>query len=66
VEYRVTRKLQEQGGSYFVILPKLWVEAIGLRERDLLDLVFNGQVVIIPPKPRGEQQTAKSKVNSRF
>lgn len=66
MEYRVTRKLQEQGGSYFVILPKLWVEAIGLRERDLLDLVFNGQVVIIPPKPRGEQQTAKSKVNSRF
>jgi len=66
VEYRVTRKLQEQGGSYFVILPKLWVEAIGLRERDLLDLVFNGQVVIIPPKPRGEQQRAKSKVNSRF
>jgi phosphate uptake regulator len=37
-EYEVKRKLQEQSGSYFVILPKLWVESSGLKEGDLVDV----------------------------
>ncbi len=45
-EYRVKRKLQEQGGSYFVILPKLWVTASGLKEHDEVTVTFNDDVTI--------------------
>jgi hypothetical protein len=48
-EYTVTRKLQEQSGSYFVILPKLWVKARGLKERDEMAVTFNDKVTINPP-----------------
>jgi hypothetical protein len=47
-EYEVTRKLQEQRGSYFVFLPKLWVEACGLKERDEVSVTFNDAVTIRP------------------
>jgi hypothetical protein len=47
-EYKVKRKLQEQSGSYFVVLPKIWVEAQGLKESDLLSVTFNGDVTIQP------------------
>lgn len=46
--YEVKRKLQEQSGSYFVILPKLWVEAIGLKQGDIMTVKFNGSVHIQP------------------
>lgn len=49
-EYQVKRKLQEQSGSYFVTLPKLWVESLGLKESDQILLVFNGIVKVIPQK----------------
>ena len=48
--YEVKRKLQEQSGSYFVILPKLWVEAIGLKQGDIMTVKFNGSVHIQPLK----------------
>jgi len=48
-EYTVTRKLQEQGGSYFVVLPKIWVESRGLKQGDTMSVVFNGIVKIKPP-----------------
>ena len=48
-EYKVTRKLQEQGGSYFVVLPKLWVESRGLKQGDSMSVFFNGIVKIKPP-----------------
>jgi hypothetical protein len=48
--YKVKRKLQEQSGSYFVVLPKLWVEKEGLQESDELSVIFNGIVKVIPPK----------------
>jgi len=48
-EYRVKRKLQEQGGSYFVTLPKIWVESLGLEEGDLMSIEFNGIVKVKPP-----------------
>jgi len=47
-EYHVKRKLQEQSGSYFVILPKIWVEALGLKESDDVSVTFNGEVKITP------------------
>ena len=46
--YKVKRKLQEQSGSYFVVLPKLWVEARGLKECDEMAVTFNGDVRIEP------------------
>lgn len=48
-EYTVKRKLQEQSGSYFVVLPKLWVESRGLKQGDLMSVLFNGIVKIKPP-----------------
>lgn len=48
--YEVQRKLQEQSGSYFVILPKLWVEATGLKQGDIMLVKFNGSVHIQPLK----------------
>ena len=49
LEYKVKRKLQEQGGSYFVFLPKIWVESLGLKQGDTMTVVFNGNVKIEPP-----------------
>ena len=48
-EYKVKRKLQEQGGSYFVTLPKIWVDSLELKEGDLMTVEFNGIVKVKPP-----------------
>ena len=48
-EYRVKRKLQEQRGSYFVTLPKIWVDSEELKQGDIMSVEFNGIVKIIPP-----------------
>lgn len=47
-EYEVKRKLQEQSGSYFVILPKIWVESEGLKQGDLVCVKFNGILKLEP------------------
>jgi len=47
-EYKFKRRLQEQRGSYFVIIPKMWVEAKGLKESDVLSVIINGIVKIKP------------------
>ncbi len=49
-EYTVKRKLQEQSGSYFVILPKLWVESLNLKEGDIMKVRFNGGIRIDPSR----------------
>lgn len=51
-KYRVRRKLQEQSGSYFVVLPKIWVESLGLKESDDMSITFNGIVKVKPLKAR--------------
>lgn len=58
-EYTVKRKLQEQRGSYFVVLPKLWVEALGLKESDLVSVTFNGIVKIKPISGSEENERAR-------
>lgn len=55
-EYKVKRKLQEQSGSYFVILPKIWVESSGLKEGDVMSIRFNGSVRIAPLKTQVRTQ----------
>jgi len=47
-QYQVKRKLHGQGGSYLVALPKIWVEAEGLRDGDEVLLLFNDVVKIVP------------------
>jgi antitoxin component of MazEF toxin-antitoxin module len=47
-EYKVERKLQEQGGSYFVVLPKIWIESLGLKEGDPMSIFFNGIIKVVP------------------
>ena len=54
-EYEVKRKLQEQSGSYFVILPKIWVESANLKQGDLLSVKFNGTVRINLLKKKKEE-----------
>jgi antitoxin component of MazEF toxin-antitoxin module len=49
-EYTVKRKLQEQSGSYSVILPKIWVESEGLKQGDLVTVKFNGILKLEPLK----------------
>ena len=49
-EYKVIRKLQEQSGSYYVALPKLWIEANELQQSDELLVFFNGIVKVMPLK----------------
>ena len=41
--------MQEQRGSYFVILPKIWVDSLGLKQGDKMTVIFNGNVKIEPP-----------------
>ena len=53
-EYQVKRKLQEQSGSYFVVLPKIWVESLGLKQGDHMSLKFNGTVKVAPVKSNEE------------
>jgi antitoxin component of MazEF toxin-antitoxin module len=47
-EYQVTRKLQEQSGSYFVVLPKIWVDSLGLKEGDVMSVTFDDIVKVEP------------------
>jgi len=56
-EYKVKRKLQEQSGSYFVILPKIWVESRGLKQGDVVSVKFNGAIRIIGPNTEKETET---------
>jgi antitoxin component of MazEF toxin-antitoxin module len=57
-KYEVKRKLQEQSGSYFVIIPKIWIEALGLKESDDMSVIFNGEVRI---KPSGDSEKLDKK-----
>ena len=56
--YKVKRKLQEQSGSYFVILPKIWVESSNLKKGDLVSVKFNGEVKIAPLEKSQEVKTS--------
>jgi antitoxin component of MazEF toxin-antitoxin module len=53
-EYSVKRKLQEQSGSYFVVLPKIWVKALDLQEGDIMSITFNDVVKVEPMKRKRE------------
>jgi hypothetical protein len=49
-EYIVKRKLHAQGGSFLVALPRIWVQAEGLKNGDEVFLVFNGLVKVLPDR----------------
>ncbi len=54
-EYSVVRKLQEQKGSYFVTLPRLWVQSEQLQQGDLMEVIFNGAIKISPVKKSNDR-----------
>jgi len=60
-EYHVKRKLQEQSGSYFVTLPKIWVEAMALKEGDIMSVRFNGIVKVEPSRKQESTGNATKK-----
>ena len=65
-EYKVERKLQEQSGSYFVILPKIWIESLGLKEGDPMSIFFNGIIKVVPfDKPTIGEDRKISKLGGR-
>jgi len=65
-EYKVERKLQEQSGSYFVILPKIWIESLGLKEGDPMSIFFNGIIKVVPSdKPTIGEDRKISKLGGR-
>jgi len=49
-EYVIDRKLIGAGNSVCVSLPKLWLNAKGLKLGDEIKLSFNGVVKILPPE----------------
>jgi len=59
-EYKVKRKLQEQSGSYFVILPKIWIDSLGLKQGDIMSIKFNGTVKVEPMENKRERDAQKS------
>lgn len=52
VAFRITRKLQEQAGSFFVSLPKFVVAAWRLNQGDDITLLLDpgGDVVVLSPE----------------
>jgi len=59
-EYKVKRKLQEQSGSYFVTLPKIWIDSLGLKQGDIMSIKFNGTVKVEPMKNKRERDAQRS------
>lgn len=49
-EYKTIRKVQEQGGSYLIVLPKIWMDSLEPKEREQMTVTFNGIVKISPIK----------------
>lgn len=52
-QYKVERKLQEQGGSLLVSLPRIWCDAHGLEDASKVEIAFNGDVRIRPSHEAG-------------
>jgi len=48
LEFRVTRRVHEQGGSFLVVLPMPWARAQELEDGDTVDLVYSDIVKVIP------------------
>ncbi len=49
-EYRVKRKVYDQGGSLLVAIPPLWARKVGIRAGSTVEIAFNGVVKILPPQ----------------
>jgi len=46
----VTRKIHDQGGSFLVSLPILWIRSKGLKAGDSVLLRFDEKIIIEPLK----------------
>jgi antitoxin component of MazEF toxin-antitoxin module len=48
--HKDSRKIIKLGNSYAVTLPKKWAEYFGVREKDNVQVISNGVVIIKPQK----------------
>jgi antitoxin component of MazEF toxin-antitoxin module len=48
--YEVTRKIHDQGGSFLVALPILWIRSKGLKAGDSVQIHFDDKIIIEPKK----------------
>jgi len=46
----VRKRLHDQGGSLLVVLPKIWTDSRGLKPHDLVEIVLDENLVIVPLK----------------
>ena len=53
-QFSVRRKLQRQGGSLLVTIPKLWADAESLKQGDRVTIVFDGDIRILSPRNGGK------------
>lgn len=63
------RKIQFTGrSSYIVSLPKAWIREHGLKQGDLVSLVFNpdGSITIFPGKPKEEEETKTIEITEKM
>jgi antitoxin component of MazEF toxin-antitoxin module len=49
-QYKIERKLQEQGGSLLVSLPRIWCNAHGLEDASVVEVTIEDDVRIRPVK----------------
>jgi antitoxin component of MazEF toxin-antitoxin module len=59
--YHETRKISNQGGSYYINMPKEWFEKNGINpeEVDEVELLFDSDLLIINP---GRESEVKKKI----
>lgn len=51
----VRKRLQDQGGSLLVVLPKIWTDSKGLKAHDAVELQLSDNLTIVPLKA-GEKE----------
>jgi len=52
----VRKRLHGQGGSLTVVLPKIWIDALGLKPRDEVEIQLADNLTIIPIKDGKKQE----------
>jgi antitoxin component of MazEF toxin-antitoxin module len=56
--YEVTRKIHDQGGSFLVALPILWIRSKRLRSGDSVRMQFDDVITIQPVKKKEGKKDA--------
>lgn len=57
----IRKRLQEQGGSLLVVLPKIWTDSKGLKRHDMVELRLNECLIIAAIKDEDEKQQRRGR-----